>query len=266
MPVTILDRLNHYLSNPSLPAQRAVNPSRVDSPELATWKRKPSLLAECARTTLTSILLPSQDGETPQVILFTSPCAGDGKTTVACNLSIAMAEIGRKVLLIEGDLRRPRLHKVFGVANNSGLSLSDLLWAELPLETVPIADLVRQTDVSGLSLLPAGSCGANPANLFYSPRMKRLLNRFRKEFDMILIDAPPMIHLADARVLGKFADGVILVVRSGQTTAESALFARQRFEEDGTRVLGTVLNSWNPRSSTRYGYGNYANYKEYAAQ
>lgn len=263
-PVPILDRLNIYRSPIPLPARKPASPSRGDGPELATWKRKPSLLAECARTTLTSILLPSEDGVAPQVIVFTSPRSGDGKTTVACNLSIAMAEIGRKVLLIEGDLRRPRLHKVFGVPNHSGLS--DLLWTDIPLETVPIGHLVHQTDVSGLSLLPGGSCRVTPANLFYSPRMKRLLNRFRKEFDMILIDAPPMIHLADARVLGRFADGVILVVRAGETTTESALFARHRFEEDGTRVLGTVLNSWNPRTGTRYGYGNYSDYKAYAGQ
>lgn len=263
-PVPILDRLNFRHFPAPLPARKPISSSRGDCPELATWKRKPSLLAECARTTLTSILLPSEDGQAPQVIVFTSPRSGDGKTTVACNLSIAMAEIGRNVLLIEGDLRRPRLHKVFGAPNHSGLS--DLLWTDIPLETVPIGHLVHQTDVSGLFLLPGGCCRVTPANLFYSPRMKRLLNRFRKEFDMILIDAPPMIHLADARVLGRFADGVVLVVRAGETTAESALFTRHRFEEDGTRVLGTVLNSWNPRTSTRYGYGNYSDYKAYAGQ
>jgi receptor protein-tyrosine kinase len=264
IPVPILDRLNLHRSPTAPPSRKPVTLARGDCPELATWKRKPSLLAECARTTLTSILLPNEDGQAPQVIVFTSPRSGDGKTTVACNLSIAMAEIGRKVLLIEGDLRRPRLHKVFDAPNQSGLS--DLLWTDIPLETVPIGHLVRQTDVSGLSLVPGGSCRATPANLFYSPRMKRLLNRFRKEFDMILIDAPPMIHLADARVLGRFSDGIILVVRAGETTTESALFARHRFEEDGTRVLGTVLNSWNPQTSTRYGYGNYSDYKAYAGQ
>jgi len=89
--------------------------------------------------------------------------------------------------------------------------------------------------------------------------MSTFLRRLRGEFDMILIDAPPMIHIADARVLGHLADGVILVIRAGQTTTESALFARQRFAEDGTRVLGTILNSWDPKSSTT-GYGGYPNY------
>jgi succinoglycan biosynthesis transport protein ExoP len=256
-------RLQAHRPAAPLSAGAPVRSSLGDCPELATWKRKPSLVAECTRTTLTSILLPIQNGEGPQVIVFTSPCPGDGKTTVACNLSIAMAEIGRKVLLIEGDLRRPRLHKVFGASNSRGLS--DLLWTKASLDTVPITEMVRETEVSGLWLLPGGSCGVTPSNLFYSPQMLRLLKRLRMEFDMILIDAPPMIHLADARVLGRLADGVILVVRAGQTTTESALFARQRFAEDGTRVLGTVLNSWNPKTSSGYGYGSYGNYQAHIA-
>src|SRR5882757_4608791 len=237
---------------PALPAWKS------NGPELATWKRKPSLVAECARTTLTSILLPNENGEGPQVIVITSPCPGDGKTTVACNLSIAVAEIGRKVLLIEGDLRRPRLNTVFGVGNNWGLS--DVLRADDPLEEVSVAKLVRETEVSGLYLLPGGSCGVTPSNLFYSPRMAALLKRLRAEFDMILMDAPPMIHLADARVLGHLSDGVVLVIRSGQTTTESALSVCQRFAEDGTRVLGTILNSWDPKTAAGYGYGGYADY------
>jgi capsular exopolysaccharide synthesis family protein len=261
----IPDRVQPNHSATCLPCESALTPSSLgDCPELATWKRKPSLLAECTRTTLTSILLPNQNGDGPRILVLTSPCPGDGKTTVACNLSIAVAEIGRKVLLIDGDLRRPRLHKVFSMANNGGLS--DVLWADTSLETVPLSHLVRETEVSGLCLLPAGSCGVTPSNLFYSPRMSRLLRRLRMEFDMILIDAPPMIHLADARVLGRLADGVILVVRAGQTTTESALLATQRFAEDGTRVLGTVLNSWDPKTNRDYGYGTYGDQKAYIAQ
>ena len=258
-------KLLHLHRSARAPLPAAVKPAaNGEGPELATWKRKPSLIAECARTTLTSILLPTQDGDQPQVVVLTSPNMGDGKTTVACNLSIAMAEIGRKVLLMDGDLRRPRLHKVFHEGNTWGLS--DLLWSETPLDSIPITHLVRRTEVSGLSLLPGGSCGVPPTNLFYSPRMSRLLARLRREFDMIMIDAPPMIHLADARVLGRLADGVILVVRAGQTTTESARFAIQRFTEDGTRVLGTVLNSWDPRTSGSYSYGNYGAYKDYVSQ
>lgn len=261
-----LHHSNHLHLLRSAPARlpAGARPSSPNGgPELATWKRKPSLIAECTRTTLTSILLPNQDGEGPQVVVLTSPCMGDGKTTVACNLSIAIAEIGRRVLLIDGDLRRPRLHRVFGVANTWGLC--DVLSSDSELDTISISRLVRESEVSGLSLLPGGTCGITPTNLFYSPRMSSLLARLRQEFDMILIDAPPMIHLADARVLGRLADGVILVVRAGQTTTESARFAIQRFAEDGTRVLGTVLNSWDPRTSGRYGYGGYGSYQNYVS-
>ena len=253
LPRQISSGLNPRRPAPSLPTWKS------NGPELATWKRKPSMVAECARTTLTSILLPIENGEGPQVIVITSPCPGDGKTTVACNLSIAVAEIGRKVLLIEGDLRRPRLNSVFGVGNNWGLS--DVLRGDGQLENVSVSHLVRETEVSGLYLLPGGSCGVTPSNLFYSPRMATLLKRLRGEFDMVLIDAPPMIHLADARVLGHLSDGVVLVIRAGQTTTESALSACQRFAEDGTRVLGTILNSWDPKSTGVYGYGGYADYQ-----
>ncbi len=261
IPSQLSHRLNARRSLSPPPPLSGSRSARDDCPELATWKRKPSLVAECTRTTLTSILLPNQNEDGPRVIVLTSPGQGDGKTTVACNLSIAIAEIGRKVLLIEGDLRRPRLHKVFGLANNWGLR--DTLRSDTPLESIPISHLVRTTEIAGLCVLPGGSTGTTPSNLFYSPRMSELLKRLRAEFDMILIDAPPMIHLADARVLGRLADGVILVVRAGQTTTDSALFAAQRFAEDGTRVLGTVLNSWDPRTSRQCGYGSYPYYRAY---
>jgi capsular exopolysaccharide synthesis family protein len=258
----ISDSLHWHRHTQTAPTGRELEPKLDDHPELATWKRKPSLLAECVRATMTSILLlPGKNGDHPRVVVLTSPCPNDGKTTVVSNLSIAMAEIGKRVLLVDGDLRRPRLHTVFGVSNSWGLS--DLLWAETPLETAPISHLIRETKVSGLCLLPGGSPSSMvPSNLFYSPRMSRLLARLRREFDMVMIDAPPMIHLADARVLGRMADGVILVIRAGQTTTESVLFASRRFAEDGTRVLGTVLNSWDPNesSSYRYAYGYQGKY------
>jgi polysaccharide biosynthesis transport protein len=227
-----------------------------DSPELATFDRKVSLLAESFRSTLTSILL-SQNGGQTQVVLLTSPSAGDGKTTVASNLAIAMAEMGRKVVLIDGDVRRPRLHEVWGITNDWGLA--DVLSEKTPVATIPLMKLVRETKVPGLYLLPSGTKTMTASCLFQSPNMAALLGHLRKEFDMIIIDASPMICFADARVLGRIADGVVLVFRAGRTTIESALFASRRFAQDGTRVIGTVLNSWDPQSARGY-YG----YKEYS--
>jgi capsular exopolysaccharide synthesis family protein len=171
-----------------------------------------------------------------------------------------MAEIRQKVVLIDGDLRRPRLHKIFGISNDWGLS--DVLRAGTALETIPIANLVSKTKVSSLYVMASGRGPVTTPTLLYSARMNGLLDRLRSEFDMVLIDAPPLIPLADARVLGRLADGVILVVRAGQTTTESALFASQRFAEDGTRVLGSILNSFDPNTTGHYGYRGYKNYFE----
>jgi polysaccharide biosynthesis transport protein len=247
-----------FFSKPTLPSANSSLSTQNACPELATWQDGPSLMAECVWTTLASILWPGQNGDRPHVLLFTSPCPGEGKTTVSSNLGIAVAEIGRRVLLIDGDIRRPRLHDVFGVSHIWGLT--DVLQADTPIETVGIENLVCWTKISGLAVLPGGSSSVSPSPLLHSPRMARLLARLRSEFDMVIIDAPPMSHLADARVLGRLADGVILVVRAGQTTTESAMLAAQRFAQDGTRVLGTILNSFDPNAVWHYGYHSYAQY------
>jgi succinoglycan biosynthesis transport protein ExoP len=227
-----------------------------DRSELTAWNRTSSLSADSYRTIVTSILLANQDKDSPRVVVVTSPCQGDGKTTVASNLSLAVVEIGRKVLLIDGDLRRPGLHKLFGLSNGQGLS--NVLHTNTPLEQhVSIKQLLCETRISGLYILPAGGSISNSASVLHSRRMSALLERVRREFDMVIVDAPPVLPVPDARVLGRLADGIILVLRAGQTTIENAFIARQRFAEDGTRVLGTILNGWNPKTGRRYGYGGY---------
>jgi capsular exopolysaccharide synthesis family protein len=223
--------------------------------ELVTWQRRPSALAESFRSTLASILYTGENGNRPRVIALTSAGPREGKTTVASNLALALAEIGRRVLLIDGDLRRPRLHELFKVSNAWGLS--DLLEGTKPPEGSEA--MVFGTGYRDLYVLPAGSVASSISNLLNSPRALELLQRMRKEFDMVIIDTPPMLQMPDARVLGRLTDGVILVLRSTRTTKETAAAASQRLAEDGTRVLGTVLNEWDPRKASHagYGYGNY---------
>jgi polysaccharide biosynthesis transport protein len=219
--------------------------------------REHATLAEAYRATLTSILLPALNGEGPRVLVITSPDPGAGKTTVTSNLGMATAEIGRRVLLIDADLRRPRLHRLFEIPNSFGLT--DILRITTPLEEIPVNQLVRQTKIPGLCLVPSGPTTDGLSSLLYSPRLTEFLQRVAKEFDLVLIDAPPMLHFADARVLGRHSDGVILVLRSGQTKRDAAMLARQRFNEDGTCVLGTILNSWdlkNFRSPYSYAYSD----------
>src|ERR1035437_267429 len=231
--------------------------NRKSPVELVTWKSRPSVLADSFRSTLTSILFSGENGNRPRVIALTSANPQEGKTTVASNLALALAEIGRKVLLIDADLRKPRLHEIFNVSNAWGLS--DLLDGTKPPEGLEA--MVAGTVYRDLYVLPAGSAASSISNLLHSPRALDLLQRMRREFDMVIIDTPPMLQMPDARVLGRLADAVILVVRSASTTKETVAAAGQRLAEDGTRLLGTVLNEWDPRKTSHagreYGYRPY---------
>jgi len=221
----------------------------IDALELTTWNRRASLLAESFRTTLTSILMSGQNGHDRQVILVTSPSPREGKSTVVTNLALALAEIHQRVLLVDADLRRPRLHTIFGQANTWGLS--DLLREKTPCAEYLAEALARKTHVPGLFFIPSGTGSVSVSRLLYSARMAELINRLRNDFDSVLIDTPPVLSVADARVLSRLVDAVVLVFRAGQTRREAATMAVNLFEADGIPVLGTVLNDWNPRTMGR---------------
>jgi capsular exopolysaccharide synthesis family protein len=210
------------------------------------------LVSDSFRATLTSILLPDLDRKMPRAIVVTSPDPGAGKTTVTGHIGIAAAEMGLRVLLIDGDLRRPCLNEVFRLSSSWGLS--DLLLSGLDLDTTPLSQLALQTQFQRLFILPSGLSVTKATHLLYSQRMADLLRRMKGEFDLVLIDAPPMVHLADARVLGRLADGAILVIRAGQTTRMAATVASERLAEDGTRIIGTILNSWDFDRDAGLGY------------
>jgi polysaccharide biosynthesis transport protein len=218
--------------------------------ELISWQRKPGPVAESFRSLLTSILFSGENGTRPRVLVVSSANPMEGKTTVASNLGIAFAAIHHKVLIIDGDLRKPRMHEIFGVGNEHGLTTLLKHW---PVEPDVLKTVLRQTSIPGLFVLPSGFAGQNPANLLYGAKLAELLATLKTEFDMVIIDTPPMLQMPDARVFGRLADAVILVTRAGQTTRDAAMAAKQRFAEDRTRVLGTILNDWNVKSS-RSGY------------
>ena len=221
------------------------------SPRIKIKPRKPSIVAESFRATLSSILFSGDGGDRPRVIVVTSAKPAEGKTTVATNLAVSLAEINRKVLLIDADLRRPKIHSLFGVGSEWGLH-EVLMGEDLPdgLDSPWIP-----SGHPDLFLLPVGTPANGIASLLYSPRLEALIERARKDFDTIIIDTPPMIQISDARVIGRLADGVVLVVRSNFTTRDTAVAASRRFVEDGTRIIGTVLNAWDPKKTVGYGYG-----------
>ncbi len=208
--------------------------------ELVTWKQKDSALAESFRGTLASLLFSTKNGSAPRVIVITSASAGEGKTTVTTNLGIALAATNHRVLLIDGNRRNPRLHEIFGLPQSWGFS--NLLQSFTPCDEYASEDLALETGIPGLCVLPSGSDSSSIPNLLYDHRTAELITRLRSEFDAILIDTPPVLTHADARALGRLADGAALVIRAGQTPLESALSAWMRLNEDGVHGLGTILN------------------------
>lgn len=217
------------------------------------WQDRMSPLADSFRATLASInrLLSTTKGA--KVMMVTSSVPGEGKTTIVSNLGIALAETGRRVVLVDVDFRRPALSKVFEI--QAGVSLPEIILEDLPISQYPIEALTVATDLSGLHVLPSKAGNAQIPNLVYSDRLVQLIDRFRHEFDLVLLDVPPILFPADARIIGQLADGVILVVRADHSEKESIRAAVNCLHQDGTPILGTVLNNWDPagaRSGMRY--------------
>jgi capsular exopolysaccharide synthesis family protein len=189
----------------------------------------------------------------------------EGKTTMVTHLGMAAAERKRNVLLIDADLRRPRLHERFNVPNNHGLA--DLLregrLAEVAQEA-PLDTLVQPTQNPHMWLMTGGNCGVDAPGLLYSSDLDALIRRFRKDFDLVFIDTPPMMMYADARIMGHLSDGVVMVVRANTRSWDELKAANQRLVEDHIPVLGTILNDWQMLPSQARAYRKY--YSHYTAQ
>jgi capsular exopolysaccharide synthesis family protein len=228
--------------------------------ELITLQNKPSLIAEAFRSALTSIIFVGENGSRPKVLVFTSANAADGKTTVVSNIAIAAAEIRMRVLVIDADLRRPRIHQVFDLNNDRGLT--DLL--QQNSEQLSLNGLIKPTSVEGLHIITAGPATHAAAHLLYSPNFAATIAKLRPEYDMILIDTPPVLQITDSRVAGRLADAVVLVARSNRTTRDAVLAVKGRFSEDRIRVLGAVLNDWNPKRASSGYYSYYQSNSPYS--
>ncbi len=236
---------------PSALLEAAPRHAMAHSTELVTLRRKPSQMAESVRATLASILYAAPAGDGPRVIVISSAGPKEGKTTLATNLAIALAEIDRQVLLIDADLRRPRLNCVFDLANTHGLV--DALSGHEPLDSA-LTDHARYSGVPNLWVMTSGAADESAPSLLHSARLADLLDQARRQFEMVLIDAPPMLTIADARIIARHTDGVVLVARANETSRDSLQDACRRLTEDGTHILGAVLNDWNPKHSSRYSH------------
>lgn len=236
-----------------------VNESGMDknegTPYVSANPRSP--MAETFRTLRTNLEFASVD-KPLKTILITSPGASEGKTTVATNLAAVMAQANKRVILLEGDLRRPRVHRALGMTNQIGLS--DVFRGQMD-----IRDVARYSKVKDLAVITSGSLPPNPAELLASARMTQILARLVESASVVIIDSPPFV-VADSTVLAAKVDGVLLVIQPGKTHAEAAKTMLAQLDRAGAHVVGVVLNRVSRKTSNYYGYYRYENDPVYAIE
>lgn len=213
-----------------------------------------SPVAEAYRILRTNIEFSSTDRKI-KVILVTSSGPAEGKSTTAANTAIAMADANRRVLLIDCDLRKPAIHRMFGLVNIKGLT-------NILVEGIEYSDITNVTEVENLEIITSGPKPPNPAELLGSRRMKEFLDRVREDYDVVIIDAPPVLPVTDAAVLSQYVDGVILVAGYGVTTFEAAAQAKASLQKVNARILGVVLNGVPVDRGGGYYYYYYYYYDE----
>jgi polysaccharide biosynthesis transport protein len=227
------------------------NGSGNNHPELLVNADARSALAEAYRQLRTSVLL-STAGRAPKTLLITSSVPSEGKTTTAVNTAISLAQTGANVLVIDADMRRPRLHGIFDTNNQQGLST--ILSSEMAESEV--LGIIRQHTATGLYLLTSGPIPPNPAELIGSDQMRNLLKILGSSFTHIVIDSPPIASFTDGVLIASMVDGVLLVVHSGKSSRGIVRRSRQLLQDVGAKVFGVVLNNVNLRSQDSYYYYN----------
>lgn len=220
---------------------------------LITFEQTKSPISEAYRALRTNVQFTSVDSNT-QIIAVTSSGPGEGKSHTVANLAVSIAQSGKSVLIIDADLRNPTQHKLFGVDNRVGLSV-------YLVEDQDYRKPVWDTAVPSVRLLPAGPIPPNPAELVGSNRMKGLIEEVSGEFDMVLIDTPPVIAVTDALILAQEVDGVILVLASGEVDKGYAQKAKGLLDQLEIKILGAVLNKVE-MDTNEYYYYNYYNSSE----
>jgi capsular exopolysaccharide synthesis family protein len=222
-------------------------PVRALPGETLRW---PEQVAGEAFRSIRAMVLKRAPGA-PRTILVTSAQPSEGKSFVAVNLAVTLAETGRPVLLVDADFRRPVCHHAFGL-DLPGAGLSTVLYRGLPPESV-----VVPSGVPNLAFMPAGPRPADPAALLSSDRVAEMLERAMQRYQWVIVDSPPVLAVSDAATLASTVDGVLLVVRAHATPVDAVQLARERLEVLGARILGVVLNDVR-LARNRYFYANYA--------
>jgi capsular exopolysaccharide synthesis family protein len=204
--------------------------------------------AEAIRTIRTNLNYVNVDNP-PRAVAITSPLPGEGKTTTACNLAITLAQAGKRVCLVEADLRRPKVGAYLNIEGSVGLT--NVITGEIELDEALVA-----WNRGLLTVLPSGSTPPNPSELLSSQQMRHVLQELRERFDIVVVDAAPLLPVADGAIVASVTDGAILIARHGKTTRDQAAAAAEALQRVGARTLGVVLNfAPNRRGGYGYGYG-----------
>jgi polysaccharide biosynthesis transport protein len=220
-----------------------------DEPKLITLAEAKSAASEAYRTLRTSVMFAaSQKGL--KALMVTSPGPGEGKTTTAANLAVVLAQADKRVILVSADLRKPRIHRFFGLSNKRGLV--NVLAGE-----TQVGQVLQAPEVAGLRLLGAGPSSGRPAEWLQSERMGELLGTLRDQADFVIIDAAPILVVADPLALAPMVDGVLFVADAEDTSRHAVERAREHLDQVGAKIIGCVLNDFDPgkaRSYEPYGY------------
>ena len=245
------------LKGSAKPRELAHGSAESDMLALTRWSDTFSIAAEAYRNITFSILLANTNKRC-RTYVVTSSSAGEGKTTVTSNLAVALSKSRLRVVIVDGDLRRSNLNRAFSVDNDFGMR--NVLRGHVELESIPVDILTRSTHISNVSIVPAGEGNEDVVEMLHSPNLAKLLARLSQDFDIVLIDTPPILHMADARILARHSDGVLLVCRAGVTSHEQVADARDLFDHDGVRLIGAILNDYQPEGGISGYYSSYHSY------
>ncbi|MFM8932048.1 MAG: polysaccharide biosynthesis tyrosine autokinase, partial [Gemmataceae bacterium] len=223
-------------------------------PTLITFHNPKSQEAEFFRGLRTALYFSTQ-GQGHQVLQTTSPTAGDGKSTTSANLAISLAQSGKKIVLLDADFRKPRVHKIFRL-DQPEVGLASVVNGEATLQ-----EAIHTCEVPGLHLMPCGPRPANPSELLTTPKFQEVIEELRKMYDIVMVDTPPILAVSDPSIVAPRVDGVLMVMRVTRNGRPAAEQAAEVLGTLGAKVLGVVVNGYDPREASKYGYGYGYGYK-----